>query len=297
MPNVTRTVPTYSLYGEKPTEHTEFWAHAETIYSRSSLHSWEIRPHRHERLFQILHIRSGRGEALFDGRWQPFGARTVIVMPERHDHGFRFTRDVDGAVITLVAGRFSAELQGQLDLDEWLRRPSMTTLPADHPDGRYLSETLDRAEQEIVEGGARPTALVGPLLRTVLLLTLRLAGAEPRRGDADRDEERLAELTRMIGEDFRTRLPVEHYARRLGLSATHLNRITRALAGKPVSRLVADRIMLEAKRDLMFSALSIQQIALRLGFEDQAYFSRFFAQHAGLPPKLYRQREKALLES
>lgn len=294
---MTRPVPIYSLYGEKPTEHTEFWAHAETIYSRSSLHSWEIRPHRHERLFQILHIRSGRGEALFGGRWHPFGARTVIVMPERHDHGFRFSRDVDGAVITLVASRFSAELQGHAGLAEWLRQPSLTALPDEHPDSRYLSETLDRAEQEIVQGGARPTALVEPLLRTALLLSLRLAGAERGRGDADRDGERLTELTRMIGENFRSRLPVDHYARRLGLTATHLNRITRALAGKPVSRLVADRIVLEAKRDLVFSALSIQQIALRLGFEDPAYFSRFFAQHAGLPPKLYRQREKALLES
>jgi len=64
-----------------------------------------------------------------------------------------------------------------------------------------------------------------------------------------------------------------------------------------VSRLIAERIVLEAKRDLVFSALSIQQIALRLGFEDQAYFSRFFTQNAGLPPRQYREREKALLES
>jgi AraC family transcriptional activator of pobA len=294
---VTRPVPIYSLYGEKPTEHTEFWAHAETIYSCSSLHSWEIRPHRHERLFQILHIRSGHGEALFDGRWRPFGPRMVIAMPERHNHGFRFSRDVDGAVITLVAKRFSAELQGHAGLAEWLRQPSITPMLDEHPDSRYLSETLDRAEQEIVQGGARPTPLVEPLLRTALLLTLRLAGAERGQGEADRDQERLAELTRMIGEDFRTRLPVEQYARRLGISATHLNRITRALVGKPVSRLIAERIVLEAKRDLVFSALSIQQIALRLGFEDQAYFSRFFTQNAGLPPRQYREREKTLLES
>ncbi|GEO85571.1 MULTISPECIES: helix-turn-helix domain-containing protein [Alphaproteobacteria] len=292
-----RAVPIYSLYGEKPTEHTEFWAHAETIFSRSSLHSWEIRPHRHERLFQILHIRSGHGEALIDGHWHPFGARTVIVMPERQDHGFRFSRDVDGAVITLVAKRFAAELQGHSGLGEWLRRPSMTPMPDDHPDSRYLGESLDRAEQAIVQSGARPAPLVEPLLRTVLLLTSRLAGAERGQGETDRDRERLAELTRMIGENFRTRLPVEHYARRLGMSATHLNRITRALVGKPVSRLIAERIILEAKRDLVFSALSVQQVATRLGFEDQAYFSRFFAQNAGMPPKLYREREKALLES
>lgn len=291
-----RPVPIYSLYGEKPTEHTEFWAHAETIFSRSSQHSWEIRPHRHERLFQILHIRAGQGEALIDGRWQTFGPLTVIVMPERHDHGFRFSRDVDGAVITLVSRRFPADLPGHAGLAEWLARPSLTRLPADHADTAYLGKTLDRAEREIVESAARPATLVETLLTTALLLTMRMSGAERQRHEADRDRERFARLTDLIGESFRIRRPVDHYAAQLGISATHLNRITRAIAGKPVSRMIAERIVLEAKRDLVFSALSIQQIASRLGFEDQAYFSRFFTHNAGVPPKVYREREQARLE-
>lgn len=291
-----RPVPIYNLYGEQPTEHTEFWAHAETIFSRSSLHRWEIRPHRHERLFQILHIRDGRGEALFEGRWQAFGARTVIIVPERHDHGFRFSRDVDGAVITLVSRRLPGDLHGHAALAEWLVRPSLTQLPSDNPDGLYLTETLDRAEREIVQGSTRPAPLVESLLGTALLLTLRMAGAAQERSEADRDRQRFEELTRLIGDTFRNRLPVEHYARRLSVSPAHLNRITRAICGRPVSRLIAERIVMEAKRDLVFSALSIQEVASRLGFEDQAYFSRFFAQNAGVSPRAYRLRERGLLD-
>lgn len=291
-----RPVPIYNLYGEQPTEHTEFWAHAETIFSRSSLHRWEIRPHRHERLFQILHIREGRGEALFGRQWHAFGARTIIVVPERHDHGFRFSRDIDGAVITLVSRRLPGELQGHAALAEWLTRPSLTEMPADDPESLYLGQTLDRVEREIVQGSARPSPLVESLLGTTLLLTLRMAGAAQERTEADRDRQRFEELSRLIGETFRNRLPVEHYARRLAVSPTHLNRITRAICGKPVSRLIAERIVMEAKRDLVFSALSIQQIATRLGFEDQAYFSRFFTQNAGASPRAYRERERSLLD-
>lgn len=293
---MTRSVPIYSLYGEQPTDHPEFWAHAETIYSRSSQHSWEIRPHRHERLFQILHIREGQGEALFDGRWHAFGRLTVIVMPERHDHGFRFSKDVDGAVLTLVSQRFPSEASGHASLTDWLRRPSLTRLPDDHADTRYIAETLDRAEREIAEGTARPATLIETLLTTALLLTMRLSGSALRSGEADRDSERLVRLTEMINEGFRTRRSVDDYAARLGMSATHLNRITRRLCGKPVSRLISERILLEARRDLVFSALSIQQIAARLGFDDQAYFSRFFTLHAGLSPKAFREREQARLE-
>ncbi|NTV84063.1 MAG: hypothetical protein HGA23_07175 [Bacteroidales bacterium] len=133
-----------------------------------------------------------------DGRWQAFGPLTVIVMPERHDHGFRFSRDVDGAVITLVSRRFPADYPGHAGLAEWLARPSLTRLPADHPDTPYLGETLDRAEREIVEGAARPATLVETMLTTALLLTMRMSGAERERREADRDRERFARLTDLV---------------------------------------------------------------------------------------------------
>jgi AraC family transcriptional activator of pobA len=47
-------------------------------------------------------------------------------------------------------------------------------------------------------------------------------------------------------------------------------------------------VMIEARRDLVYTALPISQIAFQLGFSDPAYFSRFFATHAGTSPKTYR---------
>ncbi|TXI10768.1 MAG: AraC family transcriptional regulator, partial [Rhizobium sp.] len=52
---MTRNVPTYELYGENSGGNPDFWLHCETISSRSSLHHWEIRPHRHDNFFQILY--------------------------------------------------------------------------------------------------------------------------------------------------------------------------------------------------------------------------------------------------
>jgi AraC family transcriptional regulator, transcriptional activator of pobA len=59
-------------------------------------------------------------------------------------------------------------------------------------------------------------------------------------------------------------------------------------AGASPLRLVQDRLMLEAKRALLYSNMTIAEVGYHLGFEDPAYFSRFFAKAEGLSPKRYR---------
>ena len=68
-PGPTR-LPTYQLYGDAGGSGVPERLHVETISSRSRLHDWEIAPHRHEVLFQILYIASGQAEAQVDGRRQ-----------------------------------------------------------------------------------------------------------------------------------------------------------------------------------------------------------------------------------
>lgn len=62
-----QAIPTYALYGELVEDLPPERLHCESIADRSRLYNWEIKPHRHEAFFQILHIRSGAGEAQFEG--------------------------------------------------------------------------------------------------------------------------------------------------------------------------------------------------------------------------------------
>ena len=290
-----RPVPTYSLYGEETAATSEFWVHAESISSRSRLYDWEIKPHRHISLFQILHIRRGSGEALLGQRTHILQPGSAILVPEQHDHGFRFSDDIDGAVITLMSKRFPGRLSAHAGLGEWLSHPRHVAMAPDHPDSAYLIDTLNRAETEIMRGQKGPAAMIEAALTTALLLLLRMSGL-PAPGDAaSRDHDRLEQLSHLISAEFRAHRTVDFYARKLAVSVTHMNRIARALAGKPVSRLIAERIVMEAKRELVFTAISIQQIAAGLGFDDQAYFSRFFVRETGLTPRDFRLRERLAL--
>jgi AraC family transcriptional activator of pobA len=288
--------PSYGLYGENDAEKPEFWLHAESILARSRLHNWEIRPHRHAALFQILHIRNGRGEAFLEGVWTGLAAGSVVTVPARHDHGFRFSSDIDGVVITFMAARLSSVAAGTGRRQQWLTHPRLLQLDPTHPDTAYLGETLQRIERELAAGTAVHAGLVEALLATALLLLLRQPSATAADGGpATAAQRKFEQLQDLVNADFRSHRPIGAYAARLGVSATHLNRIARQVARTSVSQLISDRLITEAKRNLVLTGMSVQQVAENLGFADPAYFTRFFTRHTGLAPRHYRDRQQARL--
>lgn len=291
-----RLVPIYDLYGEKSARRPDFWLHSETIESRSRLHQWEIKSHRHESFFQILHIRGGTGEATFGDAVHPIQPPCMISMPPGHVHGYRFSKDMNGCVITLVAQRLPTGFSGQNRLGEWLASPHMTTLHGDHPDAAYLVETLDRIEAESSAGHVNRSGLLESYLSTALLLASRIGSVNPGSGKAlGRDERRLEMLVSLVSQHFREHQPIGFYADRIGVSPTHLNRISRSIAGLTVGQLLTRKLIDEAKRELVFTASTVQQTAFSLGFSDPAYFSRFFTAEVGLTPRAYRLNEWEML--
>ena len=87
---------------------------------------------------------------------------------------------------------------------------------------------------------------------------------------------------------FREHLPIEHYASRLGISAAHLNALCRRLAGQSALQLINQRLLLEAKRCLVYTTMTVSQVSDSLGFSEPGYFSRFFKRGSGLSPKAFR---------
>ncbi|SEK90533.1 transcriptional regulator, AraC family [Chitinophaga rupis] len=105
----------------------------------------------------------------------------------------------------------------------------------------------------------------------------------PLKGD-----ERVVLLRRLLEKNFRAQHHVTFYASEFSLTPKRLNEITREKTGKTVTELLHDRLVLEAKRKLSFSHQSVKEISYELGFEDPAYFSRFFKNHAGIAPQDFR---------
>jgi AraC family transcriptional activator of pobA len=285
-----RSIPTYDLYGEKAGDSPDFWLHCETVPSRSSLHHWEIGLHRHEQFFQILYIEAGSGDAVFGNDVHPIVPPAVITVPPFARHGFRFSKDIDGYVFTVLATHMKTMPANHSRFGEWLAVPRLTGLRTQDADSHYIAATLHRLAAETAARRTGRADLCEAYLTTALRLTAQLSAA----GDGDEDdratenERRLNRLTGLIHQHFRSHKPASFYAQELGISPTHLNRIVKQLTGRNTQTLINGKLIDEAQRELLFTQIPVQEIGYRLGFSDPAYFSRFFQTNTGLSPRQWR---------
>ncbi|MFN3547797.1 MAG: helix-turn-helix domain-containing protein [Mesorhizobium sp.] len=290
-----RYVPTYQLYGEEIDRKGQFWLHCETIPERSRLHDWEIRPHRHEAFFQMLHISGGNGEVLAGDAYHGFAAGTVIFIPPGVVHGFRFSRDIGGLVVTVLRERLDIPGAASPHLAAFASQPRIVSDA--EKTARLAVDSLHRIAAEIAGHGIGRLMLAEALVTAAVIDIARASGARAEQPpDPDsRDQQRLERLASLVNAHFREHRPAAFYAERIGISAAHLNRITRARTARSLQDLIAARLMEEARRSLVFTFLPVQAISHDLGFSDPAYFSRFFSRHAGESPAAYRARERTRL--
>jgi len=284
-------VPTYALYGEDRSAVGDFWIHSESIPARSSLNHWEIRPHRHEAFFQFLDIRGGEGELVLPHRAVPIGPGVLITVPPERVHGFRFSPDIDGNVLTFVLSRLPVAPAPSL-----MESPLVHSLDEASEDARLVRDLVGKINTEVSAGFGLDGEFVRACLLAATIMIGRMGAADERMvGSAERDRMRIEKLKTLIALHFRQQQPVEFYAERLALTPVHLNRVCRKITGQSVGQLIAERVIEEARRDLVFTSMTVQQIAFDLGFSDPAYFNRLFSRQTGITPKAYRNREQQRL--
>jgi AraC family transcriptional activator of pobA len=98
----------------------------------------------------------------------------------------------------------------------------------------------------------------------------------------------MQQLDALIDRHFREEKSADFYSNSLNYISRTLNNIAHAERGKTVFRMVQDRVLAEAQFLLRTTGMPVQTLAYILGFEDPAYFSRFFKRMTGMTPKQYR---------
>lgn len=99
----------------------------------------------------------------------------------------------------------------------------------------------------------------------------------------------LQNLKNFIELHYKTKHSASDYADLLNITPKALAKITRVHFNKTLTNLIAERIIIEAKRELYLTNKSVKEIAYELGYEDEHYFSRFFKNNASVSPQLYRE--------
>lgn len=283
-------LPAFALYGE--TGRAAPTLHVESIESRSRLYDWEIHSHVHHGLHQIVWLRSGPVSALLDESRSEAEGPLAIAIPPSVAHAFRFSPRTDGLVLTLDARRVLEGAEGEdrslgAALAHLFAQPRVLPVPVHEAERLHQLMASLHLEARHDEGSPVPTWLARSVVWRLAQLARRDADGPPR--EAGRE----ALYTRwvvLLEAHYQAHWPVTRYAERLGLSTERLNRLVRAETGRNAQALLHERLLREACRRLVHVAAPVSRIGFELGFEDPAYFCRFFKRHAGVGPKAYRER-------
>ncbi len=238
----------------------------------------------------ILLVTQGRGQLDLDAEACP--VKPGVVLFSRPGQVRRWkVRGLDGACLffseEFVTGSFSdARFLEQFG---YFRdgRPSaaLALAPAER---KAFLERFAAMQREIARlPGDAPHALRA-LLYEVLVQLNRCYAARYGVPRPEVPSALLARFGALVERDFARRHRLGDYAAELGVSPGHLSAQCRLRLGESAGARIRVRLMLEAKRLLLFGGETVAEIADRLGFDDPAYFARFFRREAGCPPARYR---------
>ena len=264
--------------------------HYEPINVRGKLHHWTIPAHRHQGLHQFQLLVRGSVVATLDGERLELRSPLALMVAPGVVHGFVYQRDSAGHQVTLPSGSMRTLLASSPALLPRLDQPIL--VPAQDMGGDDAAECEALflrlgAEFERSRPGRAEALQSHVVLLGLWFLRRNLATRATLRSQALRDT--LVQRYRaLLEKDFRKQQPVRYYAASLGVTADHLSRVCRGTTGTGALDLMHERVVLEARRLLAYTPSTVVEIAHELGFDDPAYFSRFFAKLAGQAPTSYR---------
>lgn len=287
-------IPTFMLYGDPPDEVEPGFVHVESIPTRSRPMNWTIRPHRHTDLRHFLLVSGGGGLFRVDDAAHPFRAPAFLAVPTGVVHGFDFEPETQGQVLTMSDGFVSDALAGvrEPELRAALEMPLLHGLDAGDHALPVLGAAFAAVEREFLWSGVGRASAIAAHIALILVTVARLGLAGTAAAMAGPDLRLVGRLRQMVEQRFREHWGVDVYADALGVTAGRLNTACRRVTGCSTLQLIHNRLLLEAKRNLLYTAMTMSEVGYNLGFEDPAYFSRFFTKREGVTPLAYRQRHR-----
>ncbi|MFT6556549.1 helix-turn-helix domain-containing protein [Sneathiella sp.] len=281
-------IPNYTLYGDEKNVTFPDILHCESIAARSGRHNWKIAPHRHHILHQFFYISKGGGTFLIDGKRRKIDSDSFLSVPPFSVHGFEFIKHTEGYVVTVPSVVLAEVLRRSPDIQAGLSEA--LSLPETKRLKVYFEHISDEHGDTLLGRSQRLANLVGLLCIETGRLQASLQISSPQK--VTKQQKIVQSFLRQLEQNFRTIHSVATYADLLFLTTQHLTRSCKSITGKTASALITDRLMLEAKRSLVYTKLPVSELAYTLGFEDPGHFTKFFQRHTGLSPSKFRKKSE-----
>jgi len=227
---------------------------------------------------KFMWLSKGHARVVINGITRGIGPNTFIFVPNTTPHVFEVGLHTYGSFVA-ASPKIDINLPTQAFVFPVLNIMQQAET------AKYIDNIVSEASSDAPGRFLAVEAYVSLLLVHIL----RLTGDKVEKNQEDASQRLMRKFSRILEGQFRSGRSLSEYADVLGVTTTHLSRVSRAMNNKSAGQLIQDRVLSEATHLLLHSNDKVQDISKQLGFSSPAYFTRLFNAKLHQTPKDYRK--------
>ena len=246
-------------------------------------------PHRHD-FFCIFLFNKGEGNHTIDFVDYQVKPGTIFFMSPAQVHTLDLSADTEGYVVFFTPEVYLLENSHHKLADfPFFHLTATPFIFLDNSIQKNIESIFVSMYQEYKGNEPTKEAIFSSYLNILLIKLSNRYSQSTKSLLSSHLLQQIRQLESLIEKYYLEHKPATEYAQLMNISAKQLNTICQVALSKPLSSILQERIVLEAKRLLVHTDLTITQIADQLNYVDNSYFNRFFKKKVGLTPEQFRQ--------
>jgi AraC family transcriptional activator of pobA len=255
------------------------------------IHPNLMHAHRHS-FFHLVFFTEGGGRHTIDFNHFNLFPNQIYFMVPGQVHAWNFEGNVDGFIVNFTKEFF----QYFLNISDYITSfpffkgsPKDSVLNLSQETGKLLIQKFTDILDQSVQHKVYKYDLIRVRLLEIFLLIAQNNDQEKENSHTHMPNTLVQSYQDLIEKNYMNLRKPSEYARLLAVTPNHLNALTKEHLGMQAGEVIRDRIILEAKRLLINVDLSVSQIAYKLQFSDNSYFTKFFKKYVGINPEEFRK--------
>ncbi|MCX2738387.1 helix-turn-helix domain-containing protein [Pontibacter anaerobius] len=247
------------------------------------------KPHSHT-FYLVMMVTEGTGTHTIDFVTHQIEPPQLFFLTPGQVHSWNLSPDIKGISVFFEANFFLQHYPQRLYQYPFFhsqQHKPLLALPADD----FWPDLMNCMYHEYERQLPHRNEVLLSYLHITLENAARLYRSETFQDKAPGAVAKVREFELLLNQHFLQKREVKDYADMLHITPNHLNVLCKSTVGKTASQLIHERVIVEAQRLLLHSTLSIKEIAYKLHFDDNSYFSRFFKKYSGKTPEQFRKVE------
>ena len=245
--------------------------------------------------YSLLWIKKGNGMVKVDFSEYDFFENQLLAFSPYQPFMLSTDEKIEGMVLHFHPEFFcihkhQAEIACNGILFNNIYKPPYVSI--DEPSKNILDMVVEQMKTEMQNPELAQYELLVSYLKIFLITATRLKNQQqPEEEQIENSHSApfiLQNLKNYIETHFKTKHSASDYAELLNITPKALAKITKSHFNKTLTKLISERIIIEAKRELYLTNKPVKEIAYELGYDDEHYFSRFFKTNAEVSPQVYR---------